>query len=33
MANFVNRLDANEEFNPRAEFDVEVFVKNVTEEK
>ncbi|MBG9464143.1 MULTISPECIES: hypothetical protein [Bacillus] len=33
MANFVNRLDANEEFNPRAEFDVELFVKNVTEEK
>ncbi|MGV7065769.1 hypothetical protein [Bacillus velezensis] len=31
--NFVNRLDANEEFNPRAEFDVELFVKNVTEEK
>ncbi|MGG1395616.1 hypothetical protein ABE320_17010 [Bacillus velezensis] len=33
MTNFVNRLDANEEFNPRAEFDVELFVKNVTEEK
>ncbi|MFE5563338.1 hypothetical protein [Streptomyces sp. NPDC056544] len=31
--NFVNRLDANEEFNPRAEFDVELFVKNVIEEK
>ncbi|MGX9951617.1 hypothetical protein ACS9SB_0016500 [Bacillus subtilis] len=31
--NFVNRLDANEEFNPKAEFDVELFVKNVTEEK
>lgn len=31
--NFVNRLDANEEFNLRAEFDVELFVKNVTEEK
>ncbi|WP_406590286.1 hypothetical protein [Bacillus atrophaeus] len=31
--NFVNRLDANEEFNPRAEFDVELFVKNVAEEK
>ncbi|MED4817612.1 hypothetical protein [Bacillus atrophaeus] len=31
--NFVNRLDANEDFNPRAEFDVELFVKNVAEEK
>ncbi|MCY9166536.1 hypothetical protein [Bacillus atrophaeus] len=33
MTNFVNRLDANEEFNPKAEFDVELFVKNVAEEK
>jgi hypothetical protein len=30
--NFVNRLTAAEEFNPRAEFDVEVFVKSVAPE-
>lgn len=30
--NFVNRLSAGEEFNPRAEFEVEVFVKSVTPE-
>lgn len=33
MVKFVNRLDVNEEFNFRVEFDVEVFVKNVIEEK
>ncbi len=30
--NFVNRVQAGEEFNPRAEFEVEVFVKNVKPE-
>lgn len=31
--NFVNRLAANDEFDPRAEFDVEVVVAKVSEEK
>lgn len=30
--NFINRLSASEEFNPRAEFEVEVFVKSVVDE-
>lgn len=30
--NFVNRLKVGEEFNPRAEFSVEIFVKSVTPE-
>lgn len=30
--NFINRLGAGEEFNPRAEFDVEIMVKAVSEE-
>src|SRR5690625_3543506 len=32
QSNFVNRLRADEEFNPRAEFDVEVVVRSVTDE-
>lgn len=32
QSNFVNRVKADEEFNPRAEFDVEVFIKSVTDE-
>lgn len=31
-ANFINRLKAGEEFNPRAEFEVEVVVKNIKPE-
>lgn len=31
-ANFVHRVKADEEFNPRAEFDVEIFVRGVTDE-
>ncbi len=31
--NFVNRLKSDEEYNPRAEFEVELFVKGVKEEK
>lgn len=31
-SNFFNRLKADDEFNPRAEFEVEVFVKSVTPE-
>ncbi|ASB89284.1 MULTISPECIES: hypothetical protein [Bacillus] len=31
--NFVNRLKSDEEYNPRAEFEVEFFVKGVKEEK
>jgi hypothetical protein len=30
--NFINRLKSGEEFNPRAEFEVEVYVKNVVDE-
>lgn len=30
--NFVNRVQAGEEFNPRAEFEVEVFIKNIKPE-
>jgi hypothetical protein len=30
--NFVNRIGAGDEFNPRAEFDVEIFVKSVVPE-
>lgn len=30
--NFVNRLNAGDEFNPRAEFEVEIFVKSVVPE-
>lgn len=30
--NFINRLKADEEFNPRAEFEVEIFVKSVVPE-
>lgn len=31
-ANFINRLKANEEFNPRAEFEVEIVVKSIKPE-
>jgi hypothetical protein len=30
--NFINRVPADEEFNPRAEFDVEVFIKGIAPE-
>lgn len=32
QSNFITRVRADEEFNPRAEFDVEIFVKSVTPE-
>lgn len=32
QSNFVGRVKADEEFNPRAEFDVEIVIRNVTDE-